>query len=101
MQRRKACALVLTLSFLVGIFLEDSNVVGNWMDLFTIYITPFAALLAAVMFFWVCGKGFAANEINTGSAHCFGSFIEGMGKYVYCTVTFIVLVLGIVFGGIG
>ena len=101
MQRRKACALVLTLSFLVGIFLEDSNVVGNWMDLFTIYITPFAALLAAVMFFWVCGKGFAANEINTGSAHRFGSFIEGMGKYVYCTVTFIVLVLGIVFGGIG
>mgnify|MGYP000656491476 FL=1 len=53
------------------------------------------------MFFWVCGKGFAANEINTGSAHRFGSFIEGMGKYVYCTVTFIVLVLGIVFGGIG
>ena len=101
MQRRKACALVLTLSFLVGIFLEDSNVVGNWMDLFTIYITPFAALLAAVMFFWVCGKGFAAKEINTGCAHQWGNFIEGVGKYIYCGVTFIVLILGIVFGGIG
>ena len=101
MQRRKACALVLTLSFLVGIFLEDANVVGHWMDLFTIYITPFAALLAAVMFFWVCGKGFAAKEINTGCAHQWGNFIEGVGKYIYCGVTFIVLILGIVFGGIG
>ena len=101
MQRRKACALVLTLSFLVGIFLEDSTVVGHWMDLFTIYITPFAALLAAIMFFWVCGKGFAAKEINTGCAHQWGNFIEGVGKYIYCGVTFIVLILGIVFGGIG
>ena len=101
MQRRKACALVLTLSFIVGIFLEDSNVVGNWMDLFTIYITPFAALLAGVLFFWVCGKGFAARAINSGCPRNLGGFIEGMGKYVYCTVTFIVLILGIIFGGIG
>lgn len=101
MKRARACQIVFTLSLAAGIFLEDSDVVGQWMDIFTIYITPFAALLAGVLFFWVCGKGFAANEINTGSAHRFGSFIEGLGKYVYCTVTFIVLVLGIVFGGIG
>ena len=101
MKRARACQIVFTLSLAAGIFLEDSDVVGQWMDIFTIYITPFAALLAGVLFFWVCGKGFAANEINTGSAHRFGSFIEGMGKYVYCTVTFIVLILGIIFGGIG
>lgn len=101
MKRRSACVLVLTASLLAGLFLEDSDVVGQWMDLFTIYITPFAALLAAILFFWVCGKGFAAKEINTGCPHKMGGLIEGMGKYVYCTVTFIVLILGIVFGGIG
>lgn len=101
MKRRSACALVLTASLLAGLFLEDSDVVGQWMDLFTIYITPFAALLAAILFFWVCGKGFAAKEINTGCPHKMGGLIEGTGKYVYCTVTFIVLILGIVFGGIG
>ncbi|MEE0434904.1 MAG: sodium-dependent transporter [Peptococcaceae bacterium] len=100
-KRRPACVIVLSLSLAAGLFLEDSDVVGHWMDLFTIYITPFAALLAAIMFFWVCGKGFAAKEINTGCARNLGGFIEGMGKYVYCGVTFIVLILGIVFGGIG
>lgn len=99
--RRRACLIVFSFSLLAGIFLEDSDVVGQWMDLFTIYITPFAALLAAVLFFWVCGKGFAAKEINTGCPRRWGGVIEGIGKYVYCTVTFVVLILGIVFGGIG
>ena len=101
MKRLRACQIVFSISLIAGIFLEDSDVVGHWMDLFTIYITPFAALLAGVLFFWVCGKGFAARAINSGCPHQLGGFIEGMGKYVYCTVTFIVLILGIIFGGIG
>ena len=101
MKRRRACLIVFSLSLLAGIFLEDADVVGQWMDVFTIYITPFAALLAGVLFFWVCGKGFAAKEINTGCPRPLGGFIEGMGRYIYCGVTFIVLICGIVFGGIG
>lgn len=99
--RHKSCALVFTLSLIIGIFLENGDTVSGWMDLFTIYIMPIGALLAAIMFFWVCGKGFAAKQIELGSKYHVGSFIEGMGKYVYCGVTIIVLILGVVFDGIG
>ena len=85
----------------MGIFLENGDTVSAWMDIFTIYIMPVGALLAGIMFFWICGKGFAAKQIETGSSRKWGSFIEGVGKYIYCGVTIIVIILGVVFGGIG
>lgn len=99
--RMSACGIVFLLSFVVGIFLENADVIGGWMDLFSIYIMPVGALLAGVMFFWVCGKGFAASEIERGSKFKVGQIVEGLGKYVYCGVTLVVLVLGMLLGGIG
>ena len=101
LSRIVSCAVVLVASLIVGLFLENGDTVSGWMDLFTIYIMPIGALLAGIMFFWICGKGFAAKQIEMGSSHKWGSFIAGMGKYVYCGVTIIVLILGVVFGGIG
>ncbi|MEE0434905.1 MAG: sodium-dependent transporter [Peptococcaceae bacterium] len=101
LSRIKSCLIVFALSIIVGLFLENGDTVSAWMDIFTIYIMPIGALLAGVLFFWVCGKGFAAKQIELGSKYHVGRFIEGMGKYVYCGVTIIVLILGIVFGGIG
>lgn len=101
LSRVASCLVVFGLGLLVGIFLENGDTVSAWMDIFTIYIMPVGALLAGIMFFWVCGKGFAAKQIETGSSRKWGSFIEGVGKYIYCGVTIIVIILGVVFGGIG
>ena len=101
LSRIKSCLIVFAFSLVVGLFLENGDTVSGWMDIFTIYIMPVGALLAGIMFFWVCGKGFAAKEITMGSKYQVGRFIEGMGKYVYCGVTIVVLILGVVFGGIG
>lgn len=101
LSRVQSCLVVFGLGLLVGVFLENGDTVSAWMDIFTIYIMPVGALLAGIMFFWVCGKGFAAKQIETGSSRKWGNFIEGVGKYVYCGVTIIVIVLGVVFGGIG
>ena len=101
LSRIASCVVVFGFSLLVGIFLENGDTVSSWMDIFTIYIMPVGALLAGIMFFWICGKGFAASQIEMGSKYRIGRFIEGLGKYVYCGVTIIVLILGVVFGGIG
>lgn len=101
LSRIKACLSVFAFSLLVGAFLENGDTVSAWMDVFTIYIMPVGALLAGIMFFWVCGKGFAARQIEMGSKYRVGRIVEGVGKYVYCGVTIIVLILGVVFGGIG
>ena len=99
--RAKACGIILSISFVIGLVLENVNYIGGWMDFFSIYMIPIGALLAGIMFFWVCGKGFAKEQIESGTNFKIGGFIEGLGKYVYCGVTLIVLILGIFLGGIG
>lgn len=36
------------------------------MDAVSIYIIPLGALIAAVMFFWICPKGYAREQIQMG-----------------------------------
>ena len=36
------------------------------MDAVSIYIIPLGALVAAVMFFWICPKGYAREQIQMG-----------------------------------
>ena len=35
-------------------------------EIVSIYIIPLGALLAAVMFFWVCPAGFAREQVQMG-----------------------------------
>ena len=59
------------------------------------------ALLAGIMFFWVCGSKFAREQVQLGSEKEIGSWFEPMTKYVFCGLTIIVYILGIFYGGIG
>lgn len=56
--RNSSVALVLTVSAVISLFIENGEVVGKWMDVISIYIIPFGALLAGVMFF-----GFAVQNL--------------------------------------
>ena len=75
--------------------------VSMWMDVVSIYIIPLGALLAAIMFFWVCPKGFAREQVQLGREKALGRWFEPMTKYLFVGLTLAVYILGIFFGGIG
>ena len=84
-----------------GIALCIQAIVSQWMDVVSIYICPFGALLAAIMFFWVGGKKFALEAVNLGARKPIGKWFYPLGKYVYCACALLALVAGAALGGIG
>lgn len=99
--RTAAVGIVAVISAVVGIFIENGDAVGGWMDAVSIYIIPLGALLAAVMFFWICPKGYAREQVELGSSKPLGKWFEPVTKYLFVGLTLIVYILGIFFGGIG
>lgn len=99
--RFTAVLIVIGLGFVVAIFLEDGNILGQWMDFISIYIIPLGALLAAIIFYWVCGDEFAYNAIMLGSKQKEMKWLIPLGKYVFCGLTLLVIVAGIIYNGIG
>ena len=101
LSRKKAAGTMAVVAITVGIFIESGSVVSTWMDVVSIYIVPLGALLAAVMFFWVCPKGFAREQVQIGREKKIGKWFEPMTKYVFVGLTILVYILGILYGGIG
>lgn len=100
LSRAKAVGIILTIGLIVGLFIEQGDVLSKWMDIVSAYIIPLGALLAAVMIYWICGKGFARSHAQMGKEKRIGKWFEPMGRYVLCGVTLAVYVLGIVVGGL-
>ena len=94
-----AVAIIGALGLMVG--LSIAPIVSGWMDVCSIYICPIGALLAAVMFFWVCGKDYVLEQVNLARSKPLGPWFYPMAKYLFCGVTLLVLVLGALCGGIG
>ena len=101
MPRWAAVLVVFVVALGVGVFIEDGNAVGAWMDFVSIYAIPLGALCAAIMFFWVCPKGFAKAQARLGRKKPLGAWFEPMARYVFVGLTALVIVLGIALGGIG
>lgn len=99
MKRMPAVASIHVLGCVVAVAIQ--GIVSPWMDVVSIYICPLGALLAGIMFFWVAGKEFAEEEVNTGAKKKIGSWFYPLGKYVYCALALIALIAGAVYGGIG
>ena len=51
---------------LPGLFLESLAGMGGWMDLITIYVSPFGALLVAVCIYFVLGMKDIRAELALG-----------------------------------
>lgn len=99
--RGAAVTVIALISAVVGIFIESGDSVGAWMDAVSIYIIPLGALLAGIMFFWVCPKGYAREQVEMGREKSLGKWFEPVTRYVFVGITLVVYVLGIFFGGIG
>lgn len=101
LSRIAAVAVVGVIAAVVGVFIESGDAIGVWMDAVSIYIIPLGALIAAIMFYWVCPKGFAREQAELGAAKPMGKYFEPITKYVFVGITAVVYILGILFGGIG
>ena len=96
--RNLAVMLVLTVSAVISLFIENGEVVGKWMDVISIYIIPLGALLAGVMFFWICGSEFVLEQVNKGSKRKIGRFFIPLSKYIFTIGTLLIIICGIFLG---
>lgn len=101
LSRKVSVGIVALIAAVVGIFIESGDTVSAWMDIVSIYIIPLGALLAAIMFFWVCPKGYAREQVQMGRKKPIGRWFEPVTKYLFVGLTLAVYILGIFFGGIG
>ena len=85
----------------VGIFMEDGDLTGSWMDFITILVVPFGALLGAFSIYYVLGWKEIGKELSSGRKKPLGDWFGKLGKYVYVPLAVFVFVLGIIYGGIG
>ncbi len=101
LSRKVSVLIIAVIGTGVGVMIENGNLVSDWMDVVSIYIIPLGALLAAIMFFWVCPKGFAREQVQLGREKKIADRFEFLTKYVFVGLTVIVYILGILYGGIG
>ena len=101
LSRKAAVGVIALVSAVIGVFIESGDSVGALMDVVSIYIIPLGALLAGIMFFWVCPKGYARSQVEMGAKKPLGRWFEPVTKYIFVGITLVVYVLGIFFGGIG
>lgn len=80
--------------------LAIQGIVSGWMDFVSIIVCPLGAALAGIMFAWFMGDKRVKQEVSRGRKPI-GSWFVPTYKYLFCSLTVIVLVLGIVYGGIG
>lgn len=97
--RRAACLIIGAVGLVVGLAIQ--GIVSQWMDVCSIYLCPIGAGLAAVMFFWFYGKDRCLAEVNKARRKPLGAWFYPLAKYVFCGVTVVVLIVGVVLGGIG
>ena len=101
MTRKSVIVLLGIIALAIGIFIEPENKVGPWMDVVTIYIIPFGAVLGAISWYWILKKESYMEEINLGSKVPRSDMYHNVGKYVYVPLVLIVFILGVMYHGIG
>lgn len=99
--RKKAVLLCGIITFAISVCIENGDIVGKWMDVVTIYIIPFAALLGAITIYYVLGWNALKQELDKGRKKPVGPSFKFLGKYVYVFLAIIILILGILYNGIG
>lgn len=100
LSRRAATLIVGVVTFVPGLFLESLAGMGGWMDLITIYVSPFGALLVAVCIYFVLRVDTIKDELALGGNGRPGTFFTVTARF-YVLVAAAVWVLGIYYGGIG
>ena len=64
--RKKAVLVCGIITFIISVCIENGDIVGKWMDVVTIYIIPFAALLGAITIYYILGWNALKQELDKG-----------------------------------
>ncbi len=80
--RKKAVLLCGIITFIVSVCIENGDIVGKWMDVVTIYIIPFAALLGAITIYYILEWNALKRELDKGRKKPVGPTFKFLGKYV-------------------
>ena len=99
--RRPAVALCAGITLAVGLLIEEEPKMGAWMDVVSIYIIPFGALLGAISIYFVLGRREIGEELNLGRKTPLPGWFFPLARYVYVPLALIVFLLGIAYHGIG
>lgn len=99
--RKKAVLVCGIITFIISVCIENGDIVGKWMDVVTIYIIPFAALLGAITIYYILGWNALKQELDKGRKKPVGPTFKFLGKYIYVFLAIIILILGILYNGIG
>lgn len=98
--RKLAVVIASALALGVGIFIEAEPKVGAWMDFVSIIIVPFGAVLGAISIYYILGWDEIRKELELGH----GPLSEIFGKtakFLYVPLTVVIMILGLIYGGIG
>lgn len=101
LSRKKAVTFIGILVFGVGIFIEYEPYLGKWMDFVSINLSPFGAALGAIMVYWVMGRKHIGAELDLGREKPLGTWYYFIAKYIYVLLTIAIIILSIVYKGIG
>ena len=99
LSRRLSLLTVGVVTFGAGLFVESLSGMGGWMDLITIYVSPFGALLVAVCLYFVLGPDEVRDELALGGRRP-GPAFNRLARF-YVLVAGAVWALGIYYQGIG
>lgn len=101
-RRKSATILVGIIGFFISVPL---NLDMKWFDSFTNFITivisPLAALVILIVFYYIYDSQKALEEINCGAGKKMGKKFLYLAKYGVTIITIFVVILGIIYGGIG
>ena len=99
LKRVPAVAVIGALGAFISLIIQPWT--SQWMDVVSIDICPLGAMLAGIMFFWVLRKETALEAVNCGAKRPVGKVFYALGKYGYCVLALVALILGAKRGGIG
>lgn len=100
--RKKTTYITAIIAFILAIPLGlSSTFFDNFTNFITIVLSPLGALITAFIFFYILSPEETLNQLNLGAKYKIGVWFIKFGKYVFVPITVIVIILGVLYGGIG
>ncbi len=100
--RRKSAIVVGIVALAIGLVLDlNMNYFGKFADFVSVILIPLGAVISLGIYFYCIDKNKVIAEINKGSNFKTGSIIVWFGRYIFIPGTVIIIILGLIYGGIG
>lgn len=100
--RKKSTIIVAIVGFILGIPLGLSGTVfDNFTNFITIVLSPIGAVITAIVFYYMVDEDIILESLNEGAKVKFGKWFVKFGRYIFVPTTIMIIILGIIYGGIG